>query len=53
MPAPVIAATVGFASSAANGRVGLVDARDVAAVAAQIAAHPDGHSEKTDWMDRP
>ena len=40
MLAPAIAATGGFASSAADGRVGLVDARDVAAVAAQIATRP-------------
>jgi uncharacterized protein YbjT (DUF2867 family) len=53
MLAPVIAATGGFASSAANGRVGLVDARDVAAVAAQIAAHPDEHFGKTYWITGP
>jgi uncharacterized protein YbjT (DUF2867 family) len=47
MLAPAITATGGFASSAADGRVGLVDARDVAAVAAQIATHPDAHSGKT------
>ena len=53
MLAPAIAATGGFASSAANGRVGLVDARDVAAVAAQIATHPDGHAGKTYWITGP
>ena len=51
--APVIAATGGFASSAANGRVGLVDARDVAAVATQIAAHPAGHARQTYWITGP
>lgn len=50
MLAPAIAATGGFASSAADGRVGLVDARDVAAVAAQIATRPDEHSGKTYWI---
>ena len=53
MLAPAIAATGGFASSAANGRVGLVDARDVAAVAAQIATHPDEHSGRTYWITGP
>ncbi len=53
MLAPVIAATGGFASPAANGRVGLLDARDVAAVAAQIATHPDGHAGKTYWITGP
>lgn len=51
--APLIAATDSFASSAANGRVGLVDARDVAAVAAQIAAHPEGHAGQTYWITGP
>ncbi|MGH3265414.1 MAG: NmrA family NAD(P)-binding protein [Trebonia sp.] len=51
--APVIAATGALASSAANGRVGLVDARDVAGVAAQIAAHPEGHAGQTYWITGP
>jgi uncharacterized protein YbjT (DUF2867 family) len=51
--APMIAATDGFASSAANGRVGLVDARDVAAVAAQIATHPDEQAVNTYWITGP
>ena len=42
--APVIRATGGFASSAAGGQVGLTDARDVAAVAAHIAAAPTEHA---------
>jgi uncharacterized protein YbjT (DUF2867 family) len=53
MLAPAIAATGGFASSAANGRIGLVDARDVAAVAAQIATDPDPHAGKTYWITGP
>jgi hypothetical protein len=44
--APVIAKTSSFGSSAGDGRVGMVGTRDVAAIAAQIAAspavHPDG-----------
>ena len=51
--APVIAATGAFQSSAADGRVGLVDARDVAAVAAQIAIHPGGHVGQTYWITGP
>jgi uncharacterized protein YbjT (DUF2867 family) len=45
--APAIAATGGFASSAGAGQVGMIDARDVAAVAATIAAAPATHAGKT------
>jgi uncharacterized protein YbjT (DUF2867 family) len=45
--APAIAKTGGFGSSAGQGRVGMVDARDVAAVAAEIAAAPAPHGGKT------
>ena len=38
--APAIAETSGFGSAAGKGRVGMIDARDVAAVAAEIAASP-------------
>jgi len=38
--APAIAKTSSFGSAAGKGRSGLVDARDVAAVAAEIAASP-------------
>lgn len=41
--APAILPTGRFASSAAGGQVGLTDARDVAAVAAHIAAAPSEH----------
>jgi uncharacterized protein YbjT (DUF2867 family) len=51
--APAIAATSGFGSAAGKGRAGLVDARDVAAVAALIAASPDGHAGKTYWLTGP
>jgi uncharacterized protein YbjT (DUF2867 family) len=51
--APAIAATSGFGSAAGQGRAGMVDARDVAAVAALIAASPDGHAGKTYWLTGP
>lgn len=53
MLAPVIAKTGGFASSAGDGRVGMVDARDVAAVAAEIAASPAAHAGKTYHLTGP
>jgi uncharacterized protein YbjT (DUF2867 family) len=40
--APAIAKTSSFGSAARKGRSGMVDARDVAAVAAEIAAAPPG-----------
>jgi len=45
--APAIAKTSSFGSSAGKGRSGLVDARDVAAVAAHIAIAPAPHAGKT------
>jgi len=48
MLAPAIAKTGSFGSSTGDGRVGMVDTRDVAAVAAQIAATPAAHQ-----ADRP
>lgn len=53
MLAPAIAATDGFGSSVGDGRIGMVDARDVAAVAAHIAAAPSGHDQKTYWPSGP
>jgi uncharacterized protein YbjT (DUF2867 family) len=53
MLAPVIAKTGSFGSSAANGRVGLVDSRDVAAVAARIARNPAPHVHNTYWITGP
>jgi uncharacterized protein YbjT (DUF2867 family) len=47
MLAPAIAKTSSFGSSTGDGRVGLVDARDVAAVAARIALSPASHAAKT------
>jgi uncharacterized protein YbjT (DUF2867 family) len=51
--APAIARTSGFGSSAGKGRVGMIDARDVGAVAAQIAASPASHRGKTYWLTGP
>ena len=51
--APAIARTSGFGSSAGPGRIGMVDARDVAAVAAEIAVSPAPHAGKTYWLTGP
>jgi len=51
--APTIAATSNFGSAAGNGRAGMVDARDVAAVAAAIAAFPPSHVGETYWLTGP
>ncbi|GCF07304.1 NmrA family NAD(P)-binding protein [Dictyobacter arantiisoli] len=45
--APAIKKTGGFGSSAGLGRMGMIDARDVAAVAAEIAASSVTHVGKT------
>ena len=51
--APAITATSSFGSAAGKGRTGMVDARDVAAVAAQVAAGPAAHAGKTYWLTGP
>jgi uncharacterized protein YbjT (DUF2867 family) len=51
--APAIAKTGGFGSSAGQGQVGMVDARDVAAVAAEIATAPEQHAGRTYWLTGP
>ncbi len=51
--APAIAATSSFGSAAGKGRIGMVDARDVGAVAAQIAASPAGHAGRTYHLTGP
>ncbi len=53
MAAPAIAETSSFRTAAGDGRVGYVDARDVAAVAAEVAAAPAGHVGKTYWPTGP
>jgi uncharacterized protein YbjT (DUF2867 family) len=45
--APAIAKTSSFGSSAGDGRIGMIDARDVAATAAAIAAAPAAHAGQT------
>ncbi|MFI5065115.1 MAG: NmrA family NAD(P)-binding protein [Streptosporangiales bacterium] len=51
--APAIAKASCFGSSAGQGRVGMIDARDVGAVAAGIAASPAPHAGKTYWLTGP
>ncbi|CAA9246892.1 MAG: hypothetical protein AVDCRST_MAG52-1929, partial [uncultured Blastococcus sp.] len=53
MLAPAIAKTGSFASSIGAGRVGMIDSRDVAAVAAAIAADPADHAGQTYWLSGP
>jgi uncharacterized protein YbjT (DUF2867 family) len=51
--APAITATSSFGSAAGKGRTGLVDTRDVAAVAAAIVGSRTGHLGKTYWLTGP
>jgi uncharacterized protein YbjT (DUF2867 family) len=53
MAGPSIAKTSSFGSAARDGRVGMIDTRDVAAVAAEIAAAPAPHAGKTYWPTGP
>jgi uncharacterized protein YbjT (DUF2867 family) len=53
MMAPGIAKTNSFSTATGDGRVGHVDVRDVAAVAAEIAASPSAHVGKTYWPTGP
>jgi uncharacterized protein YbjT (DUF2867 family) len=53
MMAPGIAKTNNFSTATGDGRVGHVDVRDVAAVAAEIAASPSSHARKTYWPTGP
>jgi uncharacterized protein YbjT (DUF2867 family) len=53
MLAPAIAKTSSFGSAAGKGLVGMVDARDVGAVAAEIAASPAPHVRKIYWLSGP
>jgi uncharacterized protein YbjT (DUF2867 family) len=50
---PAIATTSTFGSCAGQGRTGLVDARDVAAVAAEIITSLAAHAGKTYWLTGP
>jgi uncharacterized protein YbjT (DUF2867 family) len=51
--APAIAKTSSFGSSTGAGRLGMIDARDVGAVAAGIAASPAPHAARTYWLTGP
>jgi uncharacterized protein YbjT (DUF2867 family) len=51
--APAIAKTSSFGSAAGKGRVGMVDSRDIAEIAAHIAASPGPHVGKTYWLTGP
>jgi uncharacterized protein YbjT (DUF2867 family) len=53
MSAPSIVKESSFGSAAGDGRLGMIDARDVAAVAAEIAATPVAHEGKTYWPTGP
>ncbi|WP_406638861.1 NmrA family NAD(P)-binding protein [Amycolatopsis sp. WGS_07] len=51
--APEIAGTGGFSTSAGDGRIGMIDARDVAAAAAVIASSPAEHAGRTYLLTGP
>jgi uncharacterized protein YbjT (DUF2867 family) len=51
--APMIRQTGGFLMSAGDGQVGMIDARDVTAVAAAIATAPKEHAGRTYWLTGP
>lgn len=51
--APQVRAGGAFVMSAGDGQVGMVDARDVAAVAAVVAADPAAHAGATYWPTGP
>jgi uncharacterized protein YbjT (DUF2867 family) len=51
--APAITKTSSFGSAAGKGRSGLVDARDVAAVAAEVAVSPAAHADQAYWLTGP
>ena len=53
MLAPAIVKTSSFGANTGNGRAGLIDSRDVAAVASQIATNPAPHHDKTYWPTGP
>jgi uncharacterized protein YbjT (DUF2867 family) len=53
MMAPGIAEANSFSTATGDKRVGHVDVRDVAAVAAEIAASPSAHAGKTYWPTGP
>jgi uncharacterized protein YbjT (DUF2867 family) len=50
---PMIEQTGGFVMSAGDGQVGMIDTRDVAAVAATVATDPVRHDKRTYWLTGP
>jgi uncharacterized protein YbjT (DUF2867 family) len=53
MLAPAIAKTSSFGANTGDGHAGLIDTRDIAAVAAEIATNPAPHKDKTYWLTGP
>lgn len=53
MMATAIAATNSFSTATGDGRIAHIDARDVAAIAAVIAATPGAHAGRTYWPTGP
>ena len=53
MIAPAVAQSDAFSMATGDGRIGHIDVRDVAAVAAEIAAAPAAHVGKTYWPSGP
>ncbi|HEX2703761.1 MAG TPA: NmrA family NAD(P)-binding protein [Solirubrobacteraceae bacterium] len=53
MLAPAIANTSSFGANTGDGQAGLIDSRDVAAVAAAIATNPAPHNGMTYWPSGP
>ncbi|GIE78682.1 nucleotide-diphosphate-sugar epimerase [Actinoplanes philippinensis] len=53
MLGPAVSTTGGFGSAAGDGRIGMIDSRDVAAVAAAIVTAPEPHTGRTYWPSGP
>jgi uncharacterized protein YbjT (DUF2867 family) len=51
--APMIKQTQSIVLSAGDGQLGMIDARDVAAVAAAVAVAPAVHAGRTYWLTGP
>jgi uncharacterized protein YbjT (DUF2867 family) len=51
--APMIKQSRGFLMPAGDGQVGMIDARDVAATAATVAAEATAHAGRTYWLTGP
>lgn len=51
--APMIKQSGGFVMSSGDGAVGMIDARDVAATAVEVAVSPAAHAGRTYWLTGP